>query len=76
MTVSSLPTPEMILGVVIPGWLRTSLALSWLVILPNSVNLLDGVDGLTGALLTALFFMLSILACTSGWEFLFRSWRL
>jgi len=66
VTVSFLPIPETVMGLAIPGWAWTSFAFGWLVIFPNSVNLLDGVDGLTGTLLAAFFFVLSILACTSG----------
>jgi len=66
LTISFLPVPESVLGFAIPAWAWTTFAFGWLVVLPNSVNLLDGVDGLTGALLTAFFFVLSILACTSG----------
>jgi len=66
LTVSFLPVPETVMGWAIPAWAWTSFAFGWLVILPNSVNLLDGVDGLTGALLTVFFFVLSILAATSG----------
>lgn len=61
-----LPMPESILGFNVPAWLCSALMLGWLILIPNSVNLLDGVDGLTGSLFLLFSFCLGLLAVLRG----------
>lgn len=73
IAVQFLPVPESVLGFPLNEGLAQLLMLGWLVLLPNSVNLLDGVDGLTGSLSALFFFVVSILSLLSGqygWLFL------
>lgn len=71
IAVSFLPPVSVVAGIEIPSWAFTMFAFSWLVLLPNSVNLLDGVDGLTGSLAILLLACISILSLSIGeWEWL------
>ena len=45
-----LPTPETILGIALPVYIVKPLMAFWLVAVLNAVNLMDGLDGLTGSL--------------------------
>jgi len=70
IVVHFLPAPQFILGLEVSPWLIQIVFFTWLVIVPNSVNLLDGVDGLT-SLLCAIFMgvvsLMSLLIGELGW---------
>lgn len=61
-----LPIPSSILGFDIHPSLALFLMFSWLVIVPNSVNLMDGVDGLTSSMLLVFLFSSSVVAALTG----------
>lgn len=62
LAVSFLPVPSSVLGAEVSPAILKALFFGWLVILPNSVNLLDGIDGLTSMLMTAFLAVISCLA--------------
>lgn len=65
-----LPSSTSIMGLECPLWLTQFLIFGWLVVIPNSVNLLDGIDGLTCTLVLAFLLTVSILALITyqpGW---------
>jgi UDP-GlcNAc:undecaprenyl-phosphate GlcNAc-1-phosphate transferase len=61
-----LPVPTEIMGIGIHPSLALFAMFSWLVIIPNSVNLMDGVDGLTSAMLLVFLATVSIIALVIG----------
>lgn len=68
-----LPIPESLMDLPLSPLFGKALVIGWLVVIPNSVNLLDGVDGLTGSLVGLFFIVISFLACVTGqygWLFL------
>jgi UDP-GlcNAc:undecaprenyl-phosphate GlcNAc-1-phosphate transferase len=68
-----LPLPIEFCGISVAPWIAKSLIVIWLVVIPNSVNLLDGIDGLSGILLTAYLCVFSVIAMMShegGWLFI------
>lgn len=65
-----LPLPSHILGIEISPLFVGTLFFTWLVIVPNSVNLLDGIDGLTSTLVSVFFVIagaLSVMRAEPGW---------
>ncbi len=50
----------------LPSWVIQVCIFSWLVIVPNSVNLLDGVDGLTSSISSVFFGAISLMALFMG----------
>jgi UDP-GlcNAc:undecaprenyl-phosphate GlcNAc-1-phosphate transferase len=66
ITISFLPVPESLGGFEISYSLWLLFAFAWLVVVPNAVNLLDGVDGLTGLLFTCFVSVLVLRAMMVG----------
>jgi UDP-GlcNAc:undecaprenyl-phosphate GlcNAc-1-phosphate transferase len=61
-----MPLPEQIMGLAIHPTLMFALAFSWLVVIPNAVNLLDGIDGLTSTLFSLFSVFLVLTSLISG----------
>lgn len=66
LTVPFLPIPDFILQIGLNAFSFWVIAFVWLVVLPNSVNLLDGVDGLTTSLVLLVLSVFSGLAVFRG----------
>jgi len=62
ISLNFLPLPSNIFGFTAEPIVMSGVIFLWLVIIPNSVNLLDGVDGLTASVATVFFTGLTILA--------------
>lgn len=60
------PLPESVLGISIHPLAIKTFIFMWLVTVPNSVNLLDGIDGLTGSLLLAFLGSITTLTILRG----------
>lgn len=65
-TVGFIPVPESIFGITISQSVWMGMAFLWLVVIPNSVNILDGIDGLTGTLFGLFMGTLMVIAIFSG----------
>jgi|GEM_PF-6331034 len=61
-----LPAPSTIFGMTAWPQLSTLVFILWLTIIPNSVNLLDGIDGLTASLVSLCLLFLSVLSIAQG----------
>lgn len=66
ISLNFLPLPSAIFGFNVDPLLLSGLIFCWLVILPNSVNLLDGVDGLTSTIASIFFGSLCLIAMGIG----------
>ncbi len=66
VSIQFLPIPTSMLGAELSPAMGAFLLFSWLTIVPNSVNLLDGIDGLTSTLLLVFGLVISILAFAGG----------
>ncbi len=66
LCVSFLPLPGEFFGLAINGWILRGAMILWLAIIPNSVNLLDGIDGLTATLGLIYAAVISIMAIATG----------
>lgn len=70
LTLNFLPIPSSLFGIAIDPLLMSLILFVWLVIIPNSVNILDGIDGLTGTvsiLFLSALGVLSVLNGHTGW---------
>lgn len=70
IVVHFLPAPQSVLGVAINPWMIQAAFFTWLVVIPNSVNLLDGVDGLTSSVCSVFLIataLMSFLVGEFGW---------
>lgn len=70
VVVHFLPMPHSVLGFELNPWLIQTVFFGWLVIIPNSVNLMDGVDGLTSSMCSAFLLtcaLMSLLLGELGW---------
>lgn len=61
-----LPIPESTLTIAASADVTRILIAAWLILIPNAVNLLDGVDGLTGTLVGLFLTAISLMACLTG----------
>ncbi|MDB5038722.1 MAG: UDP-phosphate N-acetylglucosaminyl 1-phosphate transferase [Bacteriovoracaceae bacterium] len=61
-----LPIPSEIFGVGINENIIKGLFIAWLVIVPNSVNLLDGIDGVTSVLMIGYLSAISLISYAVG----------
>lgn len=66
IVVHFLPTPQTVLGVELNPWLIQAAFFTWLVIIPNSVNLLDGVDGLTSSVCSVFLISSAVMSFMIG----------
>jgi len=66
LTLNFLPLPSLILGIPVDPFLVSVLIFGWLLIIPNSVNLLDGIDGLTASISSLFLATCSVLAIFRG----------
>lgn len=66
LTLNFLPLPASILGYTIDPFLMSGFIFVWLLIIPNSVNLLDGIDGLTASVSSLFFATCSVLCLFIG----------
>ena len=66
LSLSFFPNTSVLFGIQMDPWILKSLFWVWLVIVPNSVNLMDGIDGLMGSLSIAFFSVISALSLFIG----------
>lgn len=61
-----IPLPIEVLGLELHPELLRSLFMLWLILVPNAVNLMDGVDGLTGSMVATTLAVVGIFASIHG----------
>ncbi|TVQ80661.1 MAG: undecaprenyl/decaprenyl-phosphate alpha-N-acetylglucosaminyl 1-phosphate transferase [Bradymonadales bacterium] len=62
VVIAFLPIPQSIMGIELPQSLSLFLIFGWLLVVPNAINLMDGIDGLTSGMLLVFLLTASVLA--------------